>query len=328
MSRGVAIAAGRVRTHRAAWWLLLVAVAAMLALPRPGHAEDGDLAVLARVGYETDADDFDGLLTRGGLLWDYKSHLEYVGIAAQNTHYSQNGWSEDVAALVGLYRRQDRVTLSGVNAEFGVADVAGHARPIGDITWSLRPRETTGIELIAAGDVVGTREAIERGITYGLFAGSVEQQFGSRLTGIALLGWQPFTDGNSRTQLRARLIYSLLPEEGLSFQFRWRQYASSKRDVDGAYFNPEDYKNWDAGLSLRRRVGDWTVYGLAGGGQERVDNQTWQGTAIGELRAEGPVSGRARLAISVSYNRAAGFSDAPDYWYGAANVALIIPFGK
>lgn len=325
MSARSAIAARRGLARTARGWLLLVAIA-VLAAWRPAQAEDGDIAALARVGYETDADDFDGLLMRGGLLWNYRSHLEYAGFAAQDTHYSQGRWSDDVAAVVGLYRKQDRVTLAGINAELGVADVSGHARPIGDVTWSVRPRETTGVELIAAGDVVGTKEAIERGITYGLFAGSVEQQFGSRLTGIALAGWQPFTDGNSRTQVRARLIYSLLPEEGLSFQFRWRQYWSSKRDVDGAYFNPEDYRNWDAGLSLRRRVGDWTVYGLAGGGQERVDRQTWQGTAIGELRAEGPVSGRARLAISVSYNRAAGFSDAPDYWYGAANVSLIVPF--
>ncbi len=193
----------------------------------------------------------------------------------------------------------------------------------------MRPRASTGVELIAAGDVVGTKEAIERGITYGLVAGSVEQQFGSRLTGIALVGWQPFTDGNSRSLVRARMIWSLLPEDGLSFQARWRQYASSKSDVDGAYFNPEHYKNWDAGLSLRRNVGHgWTVYGLAGGGQERVDNQSWQGTAIAELRAEGPVAGDKHLAISISYNRSAGFSNAPDYWYAAANVSLVVPFGR
>ena len=45
---------------------------------------------------------------------------------------------------------------------------------MGDATWSHRPRDSTGVELIAAGDVVGTRTALERGIAYGLAAASVE----------------------------------------------------------------------------------------------------------------------------------------------------------
>ena len=68
-----------------------------------------------------------------------------------------------------------------------------------------------------------TRAALEEGISYGLVAASVEPQFGARLTGIALAGWQPFTYGNSRTVLRARLIRGMLKEQGVSTQFRWRQ---------------------------------------------------------------------------------------------------------
>jgi hypothetical protein len=63
--------------------------------------------------------------------------------------------------------------------------------------------------LIAAGDLIGTREAVERGIAYGLVGASVEQQSGDRVTAIALAGWQPFTDGNSRNLLRGPLIWSI-----------------------------------------------------------------------------------------------------------------------
>ena len=139
-----------------------------------------------------------------------------------------------------------------------------------------------------------TREALERGISYGLAAANVEQKFGSRLTGIVFAGWQPFTDGNSRSLLRARLIWSIAPEEGLSAQVRWRGYASSKDDVDGACYNPERYRNRDAGLSLRRRVGTWTIGGLAGAGRER----------------------------------AAGFAESPDYWYGMVNIGVIVPLTR
>ncbi len=293
-------------------------------------AEDDQVeraGVLAESRFESDADDFDALLLRGGLLLDYESHLENRGFAVQDTHYSQGSWSEDVPGVIGVYRSQKRDTMEGVRAEAGVVSVAGRARPVGDITWSLRPRESTGFELIAAGDVVGTREAIERSISYGLLAASVEQQFGERLTGIALVGWQPFTDSNSRTLFRARLILSVVPEQGLSAQVRWRQYTSSE-DGTTAYYNPGRYRNWDAGLSLRRHIGTWVVSGLAGAGQERADNASWQTTGLAELRAEGPLSGDMRLAVGLVYSSSAGFATSPDYWYSSVNVSLIVPFSR
>jgi len=288
---------------------------------------DERTGVLAESRLERDADDFDALLLRGGLLLDFRSHLQTGGFAVQDTRYAQGNWSEHVPGIIGMYRSQKRDTLEGVRAEAGLVSVAGRARPVGDITWSLRPRESTGFELIAAGDVVGTRAAIERSITYGLLAASAEQQFGQRLTGIALVGWQPFTDGNSRTLLRARLILSVAPEHGLSAQVRWRQYASSE-DGTTAYYNPGRYRNWDAGLSMRRHVGTWVVSGLAGAGQERADNGSWQTTGIAELRAEGPLSGDRRLAVGLVYSSAAGFATSPDYWYGAVNVSLMVPSGR
>ncbi len=282
--------------------------------------------MLAETRFESDADDFDSLLLRGGLLLGYKSHLQNRGFAVQDTHYSQGSWSEDVPGVIGIYRNQERDSLEGVRAEAGLVSVGGRARPVGDITWSMRPRDSTGVELIAAGDVVGTREAIEQSITYGLMAASVEQQFGQRLTGIALVGWQPFTDGNSRALFRARLILSVLPEQGLSAQVRWRQYTSSEQGTT-AYYNPGHYRNWDAGLSLRRRAGSWVVSGLAGAGQERADNGSWQTTGIAELRAEGSLSGDVRLAVGFVYSSAAGFATSPDYWYSSVNVGLIVPLG-
>jgi hypothetical protein len=209
-----------------------------------------------------------------------------------------------------------------------LVQVNGHTRVVGDVTWSHRPRETTGVELLLAGDVVGTRQALEEGIAYGLAGASVEQQFGHRFTGIAMAGWQPFTDGNSRALLRARMIWSLLPEQGISAQLRWRQYSSSDADVGGAYFNPDRYRTWDAVLSMRRRVGTWIVSGLAGGGQERVERGSWQSTGVAEVRAEGPLSRDMRLAVSAFYSNAAGFANSPDYWYGSANVSVIVPLAR
>jgi len=304
---------------------------ALLSLASPHAvtaAESADrVAAVAQVGFEDDADGFNAAKLRAGALFDYASELQHAGLALQNTRYSTDGWSIDAPAIIGVYRNQRRDTLEGLRAEGGLVQVEGHTRLVGDATWSHRPRETTGIELIVAGDLVGTRQALEEGIAYGLAGASVEQQFGHRFTGVAMAGWQPFTDGNSRALLRARMIWSLLPEQGISAQLRWRQYSSSDADV-GAYFNPDRYRTWDAVFSMRRRVGTWIVFALAGGGQERVENGSWKSTGVAEARAEGPLSRDMRLACNAIYSNAAGFANSPDYWYGAVNVTLIVPFGR
>lgn len=201
-------------------------------------AESADqVAAVAQVGFEDDADGFNAAKVRAGALFDYASELRHAGLVLQNTHYSTAGWSTDAPAIVGVYRNQRRDTLEGVRAEGGLVQVNGYSRVVGDATWSHRPRETTGVELILAGDLVGTRQALEEGIAYGLAGASIEQQFGHRFTAVAMAGWQPFTDGNARALLRARMIWSLLPEQGISAQLRWRQYSSSDADVGGAYFN-------------------------------------------------------------------------------------------
>jgi hypothetical protein len=300
-----------------------------LALPQSVTAAESvdHVAALAGVRFEDDADGFTAAQVRAGALLDYASELRHAGLVLQNTHYSVDGWSTDAPAVIGVYRNQRRDTLEGVRAEGGVVQVKGHTRVVGDVTWSHRPRETTGVELILAGDLVGTRQALEEGIAYGLAGASVEQQFGHRFTGVALVGWQPFTDGNSRALLRARMIYSMLPEQGISAQLRWRQYSSSDADVGGAYFNPDRYRTWDAVLSLRRRVGTWVVSGLAGGGQERVDSGSWQSTGVAEARAEGPLARGTRLSVNALYSNAAGFANSTNYWYGSVNVNVIVPFG-
>lgn len=293
----------------------------------PAGAESG-VAVLARVGAESDADDFAARVSRVGALVDYESHLRHAGLALQNTRYSFDGWNEDVVGVVALYRNQRRDTLAGVHAEAGLASVSGRVRPIGDVTWSLRPRESTGVELIAAADVVGTRRALDESVTFGLAAVSADQRIGERLTVVGLAGRQRFTDGNARDLARARVIWSALPAHGVSLQARWKQYASEDRDVGGAYFNPGRYRNWDGVLSVRRRHAGWTVTALAGAGQERVDDGAWRTTKILDVGAEGPLAGRSRVAVGVLYMRAAGFVDSPDYWYGTATMNVIVPLGR
>jgi len=287
------------------------------------HAEP---AALGNIDVSSDTDGFHATRVRIGGLYPYGSYLDHFGVAVQTTRYSQSDWSRNAGGVVGLWRDQDRVTLAGINAEAGVVQVAGHTRGVGDVTWGLRPETNTGVELIAAGDLVGTQKAIDRAIAYGFLAASVEHTFAERFTAIGLAGYQSFTDGNDRVHLRARLIWQAVPDYGVNVQLRWRQYESRKEDVDGAYFNPDRYRQWQAALGMRRRVGSWVWTGSLGAGRETINGTDTHPVRLAEIRGEGALTQGLRLALYAIYSRSTGYVDAPDYAYRQVGMTLIHPF--
>ena len=303
--------------HLLALTLALVSVA-------EAHAQIGARGDISFTG---DSDRFYSYRERIGALWSYQSYLDYRGIAAQATHYTQAGWHQDGQGLIGFWRQQKRTTLTGINAEGGVVRVAGHTRAVGDATWGWRPGAHTGVELIAAGDLVETQAAINRGVAYGFYGASIEQQLVPRLTAIGLVGYQPFTDGNERAHLRARLIWDAIPAYGITAQVRWRQYRSSEEDVGRAYFNPQQYRQWQAAVAMRKRMAHgWIFSGTLAGGQETINNDRTQPTSLAELRLEGPVAGEVRLVLHALYTRSTGYVDSPNYWYAQFGASLLIPF--
>lgn len=300
------------------------AAALAFSLATAAHAQAP--AALGDVDVASDTDGFHATRLRAGALYPYRSAFDHVGVAVQTTRFSQDDWHRAAGGLVGLWRDQDPATLAGIDAEAGVMRVAGHTRAIGDVTWSLRPAQNTGVEVIGAGDVVGTRKAIERGIAYGFVGASVERTFAERFTAIGLAAYQPFTDGNDRVHLRGRLIFVVAPDAGVNLQLRYRQYESGKHDVDGAYFNPDRYRQWQAAVAVRRRIAGWMLSGSFGAGRETIDGTDTHPVRVAELRVEGDVAARTRLAFYALYSRTTGYVDAPDYAYRQAGITLIYAF--
>ena len=173
------------------------------------------------------------------------------------------------------------------------------------------PAADTGVELIAAGDLVATQKAIDRAIAYGFFAASVEHTFAERFTAVGLAGYQPFTDGNDRVHWRGRLIWQVAPDYGVNVQLRWRQYESRKNDVDGAYFNPDRYRQWQGALGMRRRFGSWMLSGRLAPAARRSTAPTTIRCGSPKLRGEGALTDRLRLALYALYSRSTGYVDAP-----------------
>ena len=302
--------------------LVLVALALMLAAGARAQAP----AATGNIDIESDTDGFHASRVRIGALYPYGSYVDHLGAAVQSTHYSQGNWSRDASGVVGLWRNQDATTLTGVNAEAGVVRVAGHPRAVGDATWGVRPAAHTGVAVSGAGELVAARKAIERGIAYGFVAASVEQTFAERFTAIALAGYQPFTDGNDRVHWRGRLIWQVVPDYGVNVQLRYRAYESGRSDVDGAYFNPDRYRQWQGAVGVRRRFGSWILSASAGAGRETINSNDTHPVRVAELRGEGALTDRVRLALYALYSRSTGYVDAPDYAYRQVGVTLIYPF--
>jgi hypothetical protein len=243
----------------------------------------------------------------------------------QTTRYTNRGWEEDAFSVVFLHRRQRPDTLAGTQAEAGLVRIGGRTRVVGEAVWALRPNDRTGVELIAAADLVETRRALEDGTAYTFAGASLERQLTPRLTVIGLGAVQHFTDSNDRTHARARLIWSVLPERGVHAQVRWRGFRSEQADAPRPYFDPERYGEWDAGIYVRRRVSGWVLYGAVAAGRESISGGGDRTTGFVEVRAEGPLRGRARLLFQALYDRSAGFAVADDYWYSSATVSVIVP---
>lgn len=299
-----------------------IAAAFVVALAAGGA--QGQLAAIGGLSFSSDSDHFDMLRLRTGALFNDPSPFHYVGIAVQSTHYDQSQWHRDAPAVLAVWRNQNRDTLTGTIGEVGIVRIAGRTRWIGDATWSVRPKARTGIELLAAGDLVETRPALDRAIAYTLVGVSAEQQLTRRFTVTGMTGYQRFTDGNARVHVRGRLIWLLVPEHGITAQLRVQQYDTRQVDVDGAYFNPDLYREWKAALAVRKRHAGWLLSGTLAAGREQIDG-VQHTTKLVEVRAEGTVAKDIRVVVHASYNRSAGFGAADGYWYRVMGVNLVVP---
>lgn len=285
-------------------------------------------AVTTELAHTRDADGFAATHFSAGYLPTYRSPQDLWGVTAGNDHFAQDDWSRDGQRLLGRYRRLDAQTGAGLAVDAGAARVADRTRFVADATWSMRLAPQTGVEVIGARDWVDTQRGIDDGITYDFIGASVEQGLGDRFTAIALAGHQRFSDGNARNHLRARLIFALVPEQGVSVQLRHRRFNADDTTVPRRYFNPARYEETQAVVALRRRVASlpgWTVAGHVGGGRETIDRTEHKPTTTAELRLEGPLANGWHLGLRAQYLRSAGGVEGIDYWYSLLGATLTVP---
>ena len=272
----------------------------------------------------SDNDQFKAVKAGIGLLPLYKDGQHYTGIQALHHSFEQYEWKKDASQLSLVSESINPKNGLGHKVNLGLNQLGNHTLVNADMNYAMPLQEGTNAELFYNRDWVETRNSLDNGIKYDYYGGSLEQRLSERWTVIGLLGQHRFSDNNTRNHIRGKLIYDLLPEQGINLQLRHRQYRNSQ-ETNGNYFNPNKYEEQMVAVAMRQRVQSWMISGLIGVGRQKVNEDPRTSTHLYELEANSPITKSIVFKSKLGYGQSATFNG-PDYKYRYFNTSLIFSF--
>lgn len=274
----------------------------------------------------SDSEGFSTYKYSAGFLPLYEHGEKYTGLSYQHNYFTQTGWDSSAEVYTLLTKAINPQTGLGYNLNVGYNLQNGYKLLTTDSNYSFRVTDSTKAEVLISRDRVETQSSLANGIYYTFGGVSVEQQIIERLTAIAMIGNMYFSDTNIRPTVRAKLIYDLIPEHGLTAQLRYRQYRDTNTNVVNNYFNPSDYNETMIAFGARTRIAGWVLSGTAGVGRQTVNQDPSTTTQLYELAATSPIASNGYyFKTRVGYGKSAGFLG-PNYFYHYIMEELIIPF--
>ena len=252
----------------------------------------------------------------------YKHAELLTGFRYTTHHFEQNDWQRSGQQVTFLHRNIVPATANGWQMGVGLFHQGGHNLLTVDGNYRVALGERTGLELFINQDWVKTATALNNG-THFTFPGlALEQGLGSHITLVGLGGQQNFSDGNSRTHGRFKLIVQPNLDLGMTLQARYRTYTSSSEDVGGAYFNPSGYEEAMLALGWRQKVHGWNARLTVGTGQQKVAGNPRTPTRLLEVGIQSPLNRTYSLRLHGGLNQSASFNG-PDYRYNYLQIEWI-----
>jgi hypothetical protein len=291
------------------------------------EAEQSKQAIsVPNVYFSSDSEGFSTYKYKAGYLPLYEHGEKYTGITYQHNYFTQGSWSSTGEQYTLVTKAINPRTALGYNLNIGYNTQNGHQLVTTDSNYGFRLTDSTKAEVIVNRDRVETQNSLNNGIYYTLGGVSVEQQVLERLTAILMGANMYFSDTNTRPIARAKLIYDLVPDYGLTAQLRYRQYRDTNTNVANNYFNPSTYNETMIAFGARKRIAGWMISGTAGVGRQTVNQDPSTTTQLYELAATSPVaSNDYYFKTRAGYGKSAGFLG-PNYFYRYVMEELIIPF--
>ncbi len=299
--------------------LLGLAACAPPALAQAGASQDAppnpSLAISAPDVFVSS--DSEGFLTRkaGAGLYPWYEHGDrHTGLQLQRNTYSQAGWRAQGESVSVVHRDIHPRTAMGYQIKAGVDQIHSRQTLVLDGSYSLALTPATTAEFTASRERVETQEALRDGLTLTSAGAGLWHQVSEQLNAGGMLQVMNFSDGNTRTQVRLRAVYDLLPEHGVTLQARYRGYRASDTQVTRRYFNPAEFGEAMVAVGVRRRIEGWVLRGALGLGRQQVNDDTSTPTQLAEVSVTSPVAARVFWRARAGYNRSSGLQG-PDYRY-------------
>ena len=285
------------------------------------------MAVSAPNAYiASDSEGFSTYKYNAGFLPLYEHGEKYTGISYQHNYFTQGSWNSTGEQYTLITKAINPRTALGYNLNIGYNTQNGHQLVTTDSNYGFRVTDSTKAEVMVNRDRVETQNSLNNGIYYTLGGVSIEQQVLERLTAIVMGANMYFSDSNTRPIVRAKLIYDLVPDYGLTAQLRYRQYRDTNTNVPNSYFNPSSYNETMIAFGARKRIAGWILSGTAGVGRQTVNQDPSTTTQLYEFAATSPVaSNNYYFKTRAGYGKSAGFLG-PNYFYRYVMEELIIPF--
>lgn len=276
--------------------------------------------------FSSDSEGFSTYKYRAAYIPLFEHGEKNSGISYQHHYFTQGGWDSSAEVYTIFTKSINPRTALGYNLNVGYNLENGHKVITTDSNFGFRVTDLTKAELMLNRDRVETQNSLNNGIYYTLAAVSIEQQLAERLSAIMMAGNMYFSDSNMRPLVRARLIYDLIPDYGVTAQIRYRQYRDTNINLPNNYFNPSTYNESMGVLGIRKRISGWVLSGTAGVGRQSVNQDPSTTTQLYEMTAISPVSSDDYyFKTRVGYGKSAGFQG-PNYFYRYIMEELVIPF--
>ena len=273
--------------------------------------------------------DSEGFLTnkyKASIYPLYSNAENYTGLQYQHNYFSQNNWNSTAEQYSLVTRAINPRNGLGYNLNVGYNLEGGYKLLTTDSNYSLMLTDTTRAELMVFRDRVETQNSLSNGIYYTMGGASIEQKVIDRLSVVLFGGNLFFSDTNTRPTIRAKIIYDLVPDYGITAQLRYRQYRDTNTNVANNYFNPNTYSESMAAFGMRKRIEGWMINGTAGVGQQSIDQGPSTTTQLYELAVTSPVNAKdVYFRTKAGYGKSAGFLG-PNYFYRYFMGELIFPF--
>lgn len=276
--------------------------------------------------FGSDSEGFSTYKYSAGYLPLYEHGEKYTGITYQHNYFTQGSWNSAGEQYTLMTKAINPRTALGYNLNIGYNTQSGHQLVTTDSNYGFRVTDSTKAEFIVNRDRVETKNSLNNGIYYTLGGISVEQQLMERLTAILMGANMYFSDTNTRLIVRAKLIYDLVPDYGLTAQLRYRQYRDTNTNVANNYFNPSTYNETMIAFGARKRIAGWVLSGTAGVGRQTVNQDSSTTTQLYEFAATSPVASNFYyFKTRAGYGKSAGLLG-PNYLNRYIMEEFIIPF--